>query len=478
MIAIFLLAEFVWSASHTQALLLFLGGALLGSAIVWLACRTRREREKSEWKAELKLREAVYEEKLNTLEEARQRMSDSFKALSADALRSSQESFLSLAKETFAKERAAGKNDLEERQREIGDLVKPVRDSLSKVDQRINEIEKAREGAYRELRQQVTSMSETQINLQKETGNLVRALRRPVGRGQWGELQLRRVVEMAGMQEHCDFESQSTSTDDEGNRLRPDLVVHLPGKKNIVVDSKTPMEAYLDAIEAREQGNDDQAREALERHAMQVRNHIAQLAAKSYQSQFETSPEFVVLFLPSESFFSDALSQDPSLIERGVDEGVILATPTTLIALLRAVAYGWRQETLAENAQVICSLGHELYDRLSRMGAHFGKLGKSLTATVNSYNSAVGTLESRVLVSARRFRELGAAPQHAELDSPAQVESLARDLQAEELREPPAALQEVEKPKKTRPRISRPKKTADDQTVLLPFDDLPEAIGE
>ena len=427
---------------------------------------------------QIEQQEAVYDEKLKTIEAAHTQMSDSFKALSADALRSSQETFLSIAKESFARQREADKSDMEKRRQEIGDIVKPVRESLTKVDQRINEIEKAREGAYRELRHQVTTMADTQINLQKETGNLVRALRRPVGRGQWGELQLRRVVEMAGMQEHCDFKTQTTTTDDEGNRLRPDLIVNLPGKKIIVVDSKTPMEAYLDAIEARENGDDEGAKEALERHAAQVRAHIAQLGAKSYQNQFETSPEFVVLFLPSESFFSDALSQDPGLIERGVDDGVILATPTTLIALLRAVAYGWRQETLAENAQVICSLGHELYDRLAKMGSHFGKLGKSLTATVNSYNSAVGTLESRVLVSARRFRELGATPEHAELDTPAQVESLTRDLQAEEMRAP--ALETIEKPKKPNTKITKPspKHIEDDQTVLLPFDDLPEAIGE
>lgn len=429
-------SDFVWVPLYTQAVIVFASGLLFGGLIVWLICRSSYGKAKLAWETERQIKDTelkhqaeIHEEKLRSLEQTYHQMGNSFKSISADALRSSQETFLSIAKEALAKEREVEKNDMEKRKREIDDIVKPVSESLSKVDQRIHEMEKAREGAYRELRQQVTTMADTQVNLQKETGNLVRALRQPIGRGQWGEMQLRRVVEMAGMQEHCDFSVQTNTTDDEGNRLRPDLIVNLPGDKMIVVDAKTPMEAYLDAVEAREKGDDEATQAALARHAIQVKTHIRELSKKSYQNQFATSPEFTVLFLPSESFFSDALSQDPSLIESGVAQGIILATPTTLIALLRSVSYGWRQESLTDNAREICALGHEMYDRLATMGDHFSKLGKNLTASVASYNQAVGALETRVLVSARKFKELGASPENSDkLELPAQVEAQPRDL--------------------------------------------------
>ena len=435
-----LFSQFTWTPLYTYAVLVFAGGFLLGALILWLLCRSRHRRaitslksaqtlKEQELQHQMEQQEAVFRERLNTLEATQNHMSDSFRSMSADALRSSQETFLNMARETLAKEREINKGEIERRKMEIGALVNPVKESLSKVDERIGEMEKAREGAYRELRQQVAVMTDSQANLQKETGNLVRALRRPVGRGQWGEMQLKRVVEMAGMQEHCDFETQITVYDEDGKQLRPDLIVHLPGGKIIVVDAKTPMEAYLDAIEAREIGDDEAAREALGRHAAQVKVHVRELAKKSYQSQFVTSPEFTMLFLPSESFFSDALSQDPGLIDSGVEEGVILATPTTLIALLRAAAYGWRQETLAENAQEISSLGQELYDRLTKMGEHFNKLGKSLSQSVSSYNQAMGTLDTRVLVSARKFKDLGATSKRSSsLETPVEVEASPRHL--------------------------------------------------
>ena len=362
-------------------------------------------------------------EKQALLDRAELRLSDTFKALSADALKSSAEQFLQLAQTSLKSHTEEAKGELEKRRVAIENLVKPVAESLGKFESRIGEIEKSREGAYAELRTQVKSLAEGQLGLQRETGQLVKALRQPTGRGQWGEIQLRRVVELAGMQEHCDFEVQTTTTNDEGKKLRPDLIVRLPGGKTIVVDSKTPMDAYLDALEATE---DSVREDALHRHARQVRTHITQLSSKNYAAQFDHAPEFVVLFLPSESFFSAALQSDPGLIERGVDHGVILATPTTLIALLRAVSYGWRQEALADNAREISALGRTLHERLGTLAGHFGKLGKSLENAVGHYNAAVGSYETRVLSTARKFEDLQAAAENTTLPDLEPIERAPR----------------------------------------------------
>ena len=367
------------------------------------------------------------EEKQALLGRAEAKLSDTFKALSADALKGASEQFLHLAKSTLASQTEEAKGDIEKRKTAIETLVKPVADSRGKFELRIGEIEKIREGAYSELKEQVRALGQGQLGLQKETASLVKALRQPTGRGQWGEMQLRRVVELAGMQEHCDFTLQTTTTTDEGKRLRPDMVVKLPGGKTIVVDSKTPMDAYLNALEATD---DDERERFLNQHALQVSKHIKDLSSKEYTKQFDDTPEFTVLFLPSESFFSAALHSDPGLIEKGVDNGVILATPTTLIALLKAVAYGWRQEALALNAKEISALGRTMHERLGKLADHFAKLGNSLNSAVDHYNRAIGSYETRVMSTARKFEELKAAPQNAALPNLESIDKTTRPLLA------------------------------------------------
>ena len=367
--------------------------------------------------------------KLAEIERARENLVQAFSALSAEALKSNNQAFIDLAQQTLAKHQETAQGELQRRQQAIDELVKPMRESLDRFDAKVQEVEKARVGAYAELSQQVRSLAETQTQLRGETSNLVKALRQPQVRGRWGEMQLRRVVEMAGMLAYCDFVEQQSADSDDG-RLRPDLIVKLPGGKNIVVDAKAPLNAYLDAMEA---ADEDTRRARLADHLRQVRDHVRALGRKSYWEQFQPTPEFVVLFVPGEAFYHAALEQDPSLIEFSVEQGVTLAAPTTLIALLKAVAYGWRQEALAENAKQVSELGAVLYSRLATMGGHFAAVGARLKGAVESYNAAVASLESRVFVAARRFRDLNAVGGDLELESPAQIELLPRDLRAEDL---------------------------------------------
>jgi DNA recombination protein RmuC len=366
------------------------------------------------------------EEKAALLNRMEEKLRETFQALSAKALNDNNQSFLQLANATFEKLHSKAEGDLELRQQAVESLVAPIGESLKKVDEQIREMESVRDQAYGGLTAQVRSLIATQEKLQSETGNLVRALRTPSVRGRWGEIQLRRVVEIAGLLRHCDFVEQETVTTEKG-RFRPDLIVHLPGGKNIVVDSKTPAEAYFDAMEATE---DEVRRKRLKDHSVQVRNHMAQLSSKAYQEQFEHTPDFVVMFLPGETFFSAALEQEPGLIEYGMSQNVLLSSPTTLIALLRSIAYGWNQERLARNAKDISILGKELHERLRSLGAHVENVGKGLDRAVEAYNKAVGSLESRVMVSARKFVELGAAgsDEIAELEP---IETTTRNLTLE-----------------------------------------------
>jgi DNA recombination protein RmuC len=343
-------------------------------------------------------------EKQALLEDLQAKLQDTFKALSSDALKNNNQSFVELAKAHLSSFQEAAKGDLDLRQKSIEGLVKPIKESLTLVDARIQDMEKNRQNAYVELCQQVKFLASDQVDLKKETRKLVDALRRPTVRGRWGEMQLRRVVELAGMINYCDFTEQ-TSVNTEDGRLRPDMVVRLPGGKNVVVDAKAPLEAYLNAYESQDE---DARKNNMQAHARQIRDHLTKLSQKSYSDHIKPTPEFVVMFLPGEIFFSSALEHDPSLIEEGVGKNVIVASPTTLIALLRAVAYGWQQETVAESAQKVSEQGRKLYKSMCTFVDHMIKIGKGLGSAVEGYNKAVGSLESRALPQARKLKELGA----------------------------------------------------------------------
>ena len=361
------------------------------------------------------------EEQKILLAQSRQELAETFQALSGEALKQNNDAFLNLAKVTFESLQIEAKGDLVQRQQAIDNIVQPLQDSLKRYDEQLRQMEQARQGAYGSLDQHLKLLAESQQRLQQETGNLVNALRAPAVRGRWGEITLKRVAELAGMVAHCDFVEQESVTVDDG-RLRPDMVVQLPGGRQVIVDAKTVLAGYLDAHEAT---TDERRLEGLRRHAAQVRSRMDELSLKAYWNQFGQAPEFVVLFLPGEQFLGAALEQDPQLIEDGFARGVVLATPTTLMALLRAVAYGWRQEQLTAHADEAGRLGKDLYERMAVLAEHLNDVGQALGKSVSSYNKAVGSLETRILPAARRFKDLG-VPSDKEIPSLDSLELVPR----------------------------------------------------
>ena len=408
-------------------------GIALGAIIVHLRAQTRLSdlaQQSAVLQATLDSERQAALDRINELEKARATLSETFGALSSKALKENSVEFLRLAQENLKQFQIQAQSNLSEKEKSFENLVKPIKETLEKTEKQIREMEVERKQAYGSLTQHLNSMLEAHQALQGETRNLVNALRRPEVRGQWGELTLKRLAELAGMVEHCDFyEQEHTST--EKGAIRPDMIVRMPGKREIVVDVKTPLDAYISATETT-----DEAQRALhlQRHTKNVRERVRELSSKSYWAQFKQSPDFVVLFIPGEQFLSAALDQDPKLLEYAMQQKVILATPTSLVALMRAVAYGWRQESLTKNADQIREIGSELYHRLAIFTEHLSKIGKSLTSSVQSFNKAIGSLDSRILPSAKKFTELGITTEKP-IQPVKQIETTTRSIETEREKE-------------------------------------------
>ncbi|MEZ5499477.1 MAG: DNA recombination protein RmuC [Steroidobacteraceae bacterium] len=414
--------------TDTWLLIAFSLTALFAGALGFLGGRLREASRVERMRGELEAARARLEAQLQSeqaqlalLEQSEQRLRVAFDDLASDTLRNNSELFLRMARETLTTQQQAASGTLREREAAVQAMLDPIRSALEKTEAQVASLERERRDAFTQLRTQIESLASGQAQLGRETRNLVTALRRPEVRGRWGEVTLRRVVELAGLTEHYDFSVQVQRSDDDST-LRPDLVVHMPDARELVIDAKTPLDAYLEALECED---DDQRRGALQRHASQVAQRVSELGAKRYWASFERSPEFVVLFLPGDQFLSAALTVRPELIEDAMRRNVVLATPSTLIALLKAVAFGWRQVDVAKNAETIRQLGQELYARLGKFTQNLSSVGDRLQAAVDSYNRAVGSLERKVLPQARRFSELGATAESA-LDEPAQIDKQVR----------------------------------------------------
>ncbi len=418
------------SLTPLTAALILLGVALVAMAAGWLIGRRREhsmELELATARAELKSAELLAQEREQTIERAMERLRSGFDNLAGDALRDNNEVFLQLARQTLSQQQEAARRDLGEREKAVEAMLGPVREALARTHEQMGRIEKERAEAFGALRSSIESVTLGQLALQKETRSLVTALRRPEVRGRWGEMTLRRLAELAGMVEHCDFIEQAHVAGEERS-FRPDMIVNMPDGRQLVVDVKTPLDAYLSASEA---ATDEERAVAIKRHAQAVQERVRQLAQKAYWAQFERSPDFVVLFIPGDQFLTAAVGEIPSLLEDAIRQDVIIATPSSFVALLKAVAYGWRQNQLAENAVKIQGLGEDLYKRLATFTTHLSKVGRALGQGVEAYNNAVGSLERQVLPGARKFTELGLRPSR-EIPEPAAVDKLARDLREDD----------------------------------------------
>ncbi len=401
-------------------------GALL-AFLIFSGRISRLRNENAKLEISLELERKATDVQYQSMQQMNKQLKDSFNALASEALQSNNSQFLRLAKENLEQFHIKAEGELEKREKAVENMVKPIREALDKTESQVRKMENERLQAHGALTRHLETMAESHRLLQNETRNLVQALRRPEVRGQWGELTLKRLAELAGMVEHCDFTEQDTVKTDAGNR-RPDMVIRMPDRREIVVDAKTPLDAYLSAVES---SSDDERKNHLTRHARNVRSRIKELSAKAYWEQLKYSPEFVVLFIPGDQFLSAALEIDHSLIEDALAQNVILATPTSLVALLRAIAYGWRQEVLAENADIIREIGQEMFTRLTTFAEHLAKLGRSLDNSVSAYNKAVSSYDSRVLPGARKFTELGISTKK-EPPKLEQVERMARQVESRE----------------------------------------------
>jgi DNA recombination protein RmuC len=421
----------------TVAAAALLAGAVLGMLVGHIRAAQRIEGLRvALTAAQTRLEASVLadQDRVDLLEQSETRLRVAFDSIAGATLRSNSELFLRLAREALGRDQAVAEGALKEREVAIAQLIEPLRTALQRTEAQVQEIERERRDAFSTLRTQIESLAGGQVQLQKETRNLVTALRRPEVRGRWGEMTLRRLVELAGLSEHCDFTEQPQVLGEEGAALRPDLVVHMPEARDLVIDAKTPLEAFLSAIDA---GTEEERQQALKRHAQQVEARVRDLASKSYWAQFAHSPEFAVLFLPGDQFLSAALAERPQLMETALTQGVIIATPSTLIALLKTVAYGWRQSAVAHNAALIRDLGQELYRRLGTFGGHLGRMGQRLGGAVDAYNAAVGSLERQVMSQARRFTEIGVTADEP-LPEIEQVTQLVRSTGAPAAVESPA----------------------------------------